>query len=37
MRTPRADSINLATEAGIDLRLYWTGKTYKIDEPNEEP
>ncbi len=31
------DTINLATEAGIDVTLYWDGKTYRLDTPQEEP
>jgi len=31
------DTINLATEAGIDVTLYWNGKTYRLDTPQEEP
>ena len=33
----RGDVIHVATEAGIDLSLYWDGKTYRIFAPQEEP
>lgn len=32
----RADAIELETEAGIDILLYWDGR-WRIFEPNEEP
>lgn len=31
------DTISLATEAGINVTLYWDGKTYRLDTPQEEP
>ena len=33
----RGDVIRLATEAGIDVTLYWDGKTYRVFTPQEEP
>jgi hypothetical protein len=33
----RGDTITVATEAGIDTTLYWDGKTYRLDAPNEVP
>jgi hypothetical protein len=36
-KTATGDTINLATEAGIDVTLYWDGKTYRLDTPQEEP
>jgi hypothetical protein len=33
----KGDAVALGTEAGIDILLYWDGKTYKIYEPQEEP
>ena len=36
-RMAKGDAIMIPTEAGIDIYLYWDGKTYKIYEPAEEP
>lgn len=36
-RLAKGDAVALGTEAGIDILLYWDGKTYRIFEPNEEP
>ena len=36
-RAARGDTITLTTEAGIDVLLYWDGKTYRLDTPQEEP
>lgn len=33
----RGDTITVATEAGIDTTLYWDGKTYRLDTPQEVP
>ncbi|HEX8652213.1 MAG TPA: hypothetical protein VF708_15335 [Pyrinomonadaceae bacterium] len=33
----RGDAVAIPTEAGIDIYLYWNGKTYKVYEPAEEP
>ncbi|HEX2593552.1 MAG TPA: hypothetical protein VHL34_18780 [Rhizomicrobium sp.] len=33
----RHDILVLGTEAGIDIALYWDGKTFKLFEPVEEP
>jgi hypothetical protein len=33
----KGDAVGLGTEAGIDIVLYWDGKTYRIYEPKEEP
>jgi len=33
----RADAIQLGTEAGIDILLYWNGKQWRLFWPNEEP
>lgn len=33
----RGDLIHLATEAGIDVTLYWDGETYRVFAPQEEP
>lgn len=33
----KGDAISVVTEAGIDLQLYWDGKTYKLFTPSEEP
>jgi hypothetical protein len=32
----RADAVELETEAGIDILLYWDGR-WRVFEPNEEP
>ena len=31
------DAIELGTEAGIDILLYWTGKQWRIYWPPEDP
>lgn len=36
-RMAKGDAVILPTEAGIDIYLYWDGKTYKVYEPPEEP
>lgn len=36
-RMARGDAVAIPTEAGIDIYLYWDGKTYKVFEPAEEP
>ncbi|HEX2591638.1 MAG TPA: hypothetical protein VHL34_09095 [Rhizomicrobium sp.] len=36
-RAIKNDILVLGTEAGIDIALYWDGKTFKLFEPNEEP
>ncbi len=33
----KGDAVGLGTEAGIEIVLYWDGKTYRIYEPKEEP
>lgn len=33
----KGDAIAVATEAGIDVLLYWDGRTYKLFTPAEEP
>ena len=33
----KGDAVSLGTEAGIDIVLYWDGKTYRIYQPREEP
>lgn len=33
----KGDAVGLGTEAGIDIVLYWDGKTYRLYEPQEEP
>jgi len=33
----RADVIQLGTEAGIDILLYWDGKRWRLFWPDEEP
>jgi hypothetical protein len=33
----KGDTITLATEAGIDITLYWDGRTYRLESPDEEP
>ena len=33
----RGDGIELGTEAGIDILLYWNGKRWRVYEPLEEP
>jgi hypothetical protein len=33
----QADALQLGTEAGIDILLYWNGKQWRIFWPNEEP
>jgi hypothetical protein len=33
----KGDAVSLGTEAGIDITLYWDGKTYRIYQPQEEP
>jgi hypothetical protein len=36
-RMAKGDAVSLGTEAGIDIILYWDGKTYRIYQPEEEP
>jgi hypothetical protein len=33
----KADAIQVGTEAGIDILLYWTGKEWELFWPDEEP
>lgn len=33
----RADAIQLCTEAGIDILLYWNGKHWRLFWPDEDP
>jgi hypothetical protein len=33
----QADALQLGTEAGIDILLYWNGKRWRIFWPDEEP
>ena len=33
----KADALQLCTEAGIDILLYWTGKRWRLFWPDEEP
>ena len=33
----KGDAIQLGTEAGIDILLYWTGKDWELFWPDEEP
>ena len=33
----QADAIQLGTEAGIDILLYWNGKQWRLFQPKEEP
>jgi hypothetical protein len=33
----QADALQLGTEAGIDILLYWNGKQWRIFWPDEEP
>ena len=33
----QADAIQLGTEAGIDILLYWNGKQWRVFWPKEEP
>ena len=33
----KGDGIELGTEAGIDILLYWDGKRWKIFAPEEDP
>jgi hypothetical protein len=33
----KADAIELGTEAGIDILLYWDGKRWRVFWPDEEP
>jgi hypothetical protein len=33
----KGDGIQLGTEAGIDIMLYWNGKRWRVFEPDEEP
>jgi hypothetical protein len=33
----QGDAIQLGTEAGIDILLYWNGKQWRLFWPNEEP
>ena len=33
----KADAIQLGTEAGIDILLYWDGKQWRLFWPKEEP
>lgn len=34
---PRGDLLLLGTEAGIDVALFWNGRTYLVNAPKEEP
>ncbi|MBA3903925.1 MAG: hypothetical protein C0522_09690 [Rhodocyclaceae bacterium] len=36
-RALQGDGIKLATEAGIDILLYWKGDGYAVFWPDEEP
>jgi hypothetical protein len=36
-RGAKGDSLGVATESGIDLRMYWTGTAWRLDTPQEEP
>jgi hypothetical protein len=33
----KGDAIELGTEAGIDIFLYWDGKRWRLFWPDEEP
>ena len=33
----KGDAIQLGTEAGIDILLYWNGKKWDLFWPKEEP
>ena len=33
----KGDGIELGTEAGIDILLYWDGKRWRVHEPAEVP
>jgi len=35
--TLKGDAIQLGTEAGIDILLYWNGKEWELFWPDEEP
>jgi hypothetical protein len=37
VRAARGDAVILPTEAGIDIQLYWDGRTYRTYWPAEEP
>jgi hypothetical protein len=36
-RMAKGDAVAIPTEAGIDIFVYWDGKTYKVYAPAEEP
>jgi hypothetical protein len=33
----KGDAIGVATEAGIEVKLYWDGATFRVEAPREEP
>lgn len=36
-KTAKGESLGVATESGIDLRIYWSGAGWRSEAPQEEP
>jgi hypothetical protein len=36
-KAAKGESLGVATESGIDLRIYWTGAGWRSEAPQEEP